>query len=428
GLDGYYKIRDAVVAPADPAVFQPRDYAWLAALQRSAEAAPGTPRLTLEVQGISCAACVWLIEQLFDRSPGALHIETDAQLGRLHLRWTRGGFDAPAFARRLQSFNYLVGPPGEEPAVPESQRLVRRVGLCAAFAMNVMLFTLPAYFGMEATFAYARLFGTLSLLFATLSLLTGGVYFLGRAVQALRAGAMHIDLPIALGIAGAYLGSLYGWLSGREEFVYFDFVAAPRRGFNRIGIRTSSVTRVLARETRDRVEHRAMFEDVVVAGARDGEEALRLRRHAKEPLTELVPRRDGGHGVDHRRGRPARVRRRRARAGRGRQPRSRGDPPARRPAVGRVAAGRAAQAGHPRRLPAPPGWAGGWRRMTRSAPGRSSPPCSSCPARARSASPSRSPTRSPPRRCGAMGCSCAKATSGRACGASARSSSTRPAH
>ncbi|MDI1336589.1 MAG: heavy metal translocating P-type ATPase metal-binding domain-containing protein [Lacunisphaera sp.] len=226
GLDGYYRIRDTVVAPADPAVFQPRDYAWLAALQQQAEAGTGTPALTLEVQGISCAGCVWLIEQLFDRQKGALHIETDAQLGRMHLRWTRGVFDAPAFARTLQSFNYLVGPPGAEPAVPESQRLVRRVGLCAAFSMNVMLFTLPAYFGMEATFPYARLFGTLSLLFATLSLLTGGAYFLGRAGSALRVGAMHIDLPIALGIVGAYLGSLYGWLSGREQFVYFDFVAA----------------------------------------------------------------------------------------------------------------------------------------------------------------------------------------------------------
>ncbi len=226
GLDGYYKIRDAVVAPADPVVFQPRDYAWLATLQRTAEAAPGTPELTLEVQGISCAGCVWLIEQLFDRQPGALHCETDAPLGRMRLRWTRRAFDAPAFARTLQSFNYLVGPPGAEPAVPESRRLVRRVGLCAAFAMNVMLFTLPSYFGMEATFPYARLFGTLALLFATLSLLTGGTYFLGRAVSVLRVGAMHIDLPIALGITGAYLGSLYGWLNGREEFVYFDFVAA----------------------------------------------------------------------------------------------------------------------------------------------------------------------------------------------------------
>ncbi|MBI2814040.1 MAG: heavy metal translocating P-type ATPase metal-binding domain-containing protein [Opitutae bacterium] len=226
GLDGYYKIRDAVVAPVGEAVFQPRDFAWLAKLAAGAEAQPGTPALTLEVQGISCAGCVWLIEKVFHQQPGALHIGTDAQLGRMRLRWTRGVFDVPAFARLLQSFNYLVGPPGEEPAVPESKRLVRRVGLAAAFSMNVMLFTLPAYFGMEAGFAYARLFGTLSLVFATLSLLTGGLYFLGRAVSALRAGAMHIDLPIALGIVGSYLGSLYGWLAHREEFVYFDFVAA----------------------------------------------------------------------------------------------------------------------------------------------------------------------------------------------------------
>ena len=226
GLDGYYKIRDATVTPAGEAVFQPRDYAWLARLQAEAGQVPGTPELMLEVQGISCAGCVWLIEKVFHQQPGALHIETDAQLGRMRLRWTRGAFDAPAFARLLQSFNYLAGPPGEEPAVPESRRLVRRVGLAAAFSMNVMLFTLPVYFGMESTFPYARLFGTLSLVFATLSLLTGGMYFLGRAVAALRAGTMHIDLPIALGIVGAYLGSLYGWLAHREEFVYFDFVAA----------------------------------------------------------------------------------------------------------------------------------------------------------------------------------------------------------
>jgi Cu2+-exporting ATPase len=223
GLEGYYKIRDAIVAPVDPVVFQPRDYAWLAELQRNAERAP-VPELTLEVQGISCAGCVWLIEKIFHQRPGALFIETDAQLGRLRLRWTPGRFDAPAFARALQSFNYLVGPPGEEPPVLESKRLIRCVGLCAAFAMNIMLFALPAYFGMEQTFPYAGLFGTLAMAFATLSVLVGGTYFIGRAGRALRDGVMHLDLPIALGIVGAYLGSLYGWFSGREAFVYFDFV------------------------------------------------------------------------------------------------------------------------------------------------------------------------------------------------------------
>ncbi|MDQ5980669.1 MAG: P-type Cu2+ transporter, partial [Verrucomicrobiota bacterium] len=139
GLEGYYRIRDTVVAPVDQVVFQPRDYAWLGELQAEAEKAPGTPAMMLEVQGISCAGCVWLIEKVFHQQKGALGIETDAQLGRMRLRWARGEFDAPGFARALQSFNYLVGPPGEEPAVPESRLLVRRVGLCAAFSMNIML-------------------------------------------------------------------------------------------------------------------------------------------------------------------------------------------------------------------------------------------------------------------------------------------------
>ncbi len=239
GLEGYYRIKDAVIAPADTVVFQPRDYRWLEELQAAAESAAGgspaaaprpglsgnPPELTLEVQGISCAGCVWLIEKVFHQRPGALHIETDAQLGRMRMRWTRGEFDAPGFARSLQSFNYLVGPPGEEPAVPESKLLVRRVGLSAAFMMNVMLFALPAYFGMAEDFAYAGLFSTLAFAFATLSVLTGGTYFFRRAFGALRDGALHIDLPIAVGIAGSYAGSVYGWLLGHPDLVYFDFVA-----------------------------------------------------------------------------------------------------------------------------------------------------------------------------------------------------------
>ncbi len=226
GLGGYYRIRDAVTVPVGEAVFQPRDFTWLEAMQRQAEQAAAAPELTLGVQGISCAGCVWLIEKVFHQQPGALQIETDAQMGRMRLRWARGVFDAAAFARLLQSFNYGVGPPDAEPEEAESRGLVRRIGLAAAFAMNVMLFTLPVYFGMEASFRYAHLFGTLALVFATLSVLTGGGYFLGRAAAALRAGAVHIDLPIALGIIGAYLGSVYGWLVGEERFVYFDFVSA----------------------------------------------------------------------------------------------------------------------------------------------------------------------------------------------------------
>jgi len=227
GLDAYYTIKDAVTPPADPAVFQARDYQWLTELQTQAEIRAGadTPQLDLGVQGISCAACVWLIEHLFGQRPGARRIFINAQTGQLRLQWNRGEFDAAAFGKLLQAFNYLVGPLNEATTENvESKALVRRIGLCTAFAMNIMLFTLPTYFGMSSDFAYARLFSMLSMGLATLTLLVGGVYFLDRAVRALRAGAMHIDLPIAVGIVGSYVGSLYGWLTHQERFIYFDFV------------------------------------------------------------------------------------------------------------------------------------------------------------------------------------------------------------
>jgi len=228
GLETYYRIKDAITPPADPALLEPRDYGWLAEAATAATTRAGgrTPSLEVEVQGLSCAACVWLIERIFSRQAGAGRIDVNAQTGRMRFSWAPDAFDVTGFARALQSFGYLVGPArAERPEATESRDLVRRIGLCTAFAMNVMLFTLPTYFGMEAGFTYARLFSTLSLLFGTLSLLAGGGYFLVRAVRALRLGALHIDLPIGLGITGAYAGSFYGWLSGREEYVYFDFVS-----------------------------------------------------------------------------------------------------------------------------------------------------------------------------------------------------------
>lgn len=242
GLESYYRIKDDVTAPADAAVFQARDYAWLEAEQREAEAgtvAPtsqasasgaaspsGIPELTLGVQGISCAGCVWLIERVFQQQAGARDIFVNAQFGSMRLRWQRGKFSAAEFARRLQAFGYLAGPAGQNAAEPQSRGLVKRIGLCTAFAMNVMLFTLPTYFGMEPSFEYAPLFGMLSLVFATLSLLVGGSFFLTRAWQSMREKTLQLDLPIAIGIIGAYLGSLYGWFAGKEHFLYFDFVSA----------------------------------------------------------------------------------------------------------------------------------------------------------------------------------------------------------
>ena len=224
-LDHFYELLDGGMQPVKSLVFQKRDYTWLAELAAQAEAgAQGAATLRLELQGLTCLGCVWLIEKLFARAPGALAIEVDSGLGRVLLRWCPGAFDIVVFARDLQSFGYLVGPLGAE-TKPASRTLHMRLGVCAALAMNAMLFTLPGYLGMERSSEFTVLFGQFAFIISTLSLLIGGSYFFNRAWQGLRHRMLHIDLPISLGILAAYAGSVYARMSGVERFAYFDFVS-----------------------------------------------------------------------------------------------------------------------------------------------------------------------------------------------------------
>jgi len=226
GLEQYYHLKDHITAPAEAALKSGADYGWLREAQTHAETLSAEPTLRLEIQGIACVACVWLIEKVFDREPGARRIEINAQLGQVQLRWEPRTFNAAGFAKALQRFNYLLGPlSANRNERSETKPLAKKIGLCTAFGMNVMLFTLPGYFGMSPHAAYAHLFTTLSLIFATLSVLVGGSYFFEKAIGCIALKTPGIDIPIAIGIAGAYVGSFTGWILGQEKLVYFDFVS-----------------------------------------------------------------------------------------------------------------------------------------------------------------------------------------------------------
>ena len=224
GLDKFYELQDGAGQPVASHVFHPRDFSWLDQRLAEVEETSDRPALELDIQGISCLGCVWLIERLFKEQPGALHIEMQSALGRLRIRWSKGAFQGGAWAARLQKFGYLIAPANQAARAP-GNTVVWRMGVAAALAMNCMLFSVPHYFGMEADFAYAPLFTGLAVLFASLSFLIGGTYFIQRAWRGLRMGSIHIDLPISMGIILAYGGSLFGWSQGYLSLLYFDFVA-----------------------------------------------------------------------------------------------------------------------------------------------------------------------------------------------------------
>lgn len=225
-LAHFYELRgDQVMAPVSPHLLQPRDDGWLRNL--AANLPEGTT-LRLAIQGISCLGCVWLLERVFARSQGARRIVIDSIRAELEIQADFNRFDLTAFAREIQAFGYLLGPAQENGAQESSrsmEQLQQRMGLCGAFAMNAMAFSLPAYFGMPANFAFAGWFDLIAATSASASLMVGGSYFAARAWQSLRAGVLHIDTPIALGIIAAYAGSMIGWLADEPGLKYFDFVA-----------------------------------------------------------------------------------------------------------------------------------------------------------------------------------------------------------
>lgn len=228
GLDHFYDLKgSAALPPVAPQSLRERDYEWLELLQMAADRTGegDAVELRLAVQGLSCVGCVWLIERLFARHPGALRVNVDVVHGEVRLTWQRGQFDAVSVARDLQSFGYLLGPPRQGGEKKESSGLERRMGVCGAFAMNAMAFSLPTYFGMPRDFAFAHWFDLIAAFTATLSMVVGGSYFIERAWRSLRAGVLHIDTPIALGVTAAYAGSMGGWIAGVEGLKYFDFVA-----------------------------------------------------------------------------------------------------------------------------------------------------------------------------------------------------------
>ena len=223
GLDHFYDLKGALaLPPVSPHSLRERDYEWLVQLGQTVLPAG---QLSLALQGISCVGCVWLIERVFSRHPGGLRVNVDVVHGEMLLTYDPLLFDLVAFAKDLQAFGYLVGPPHEGRERKQSSGLERRMGVCGAFAMNAMAFSLPAYFGMPADFAFAGWFDMIAAASATLAMLVGGSYFIEKAWRSLSAGLLHIDTPIALGIIAAYAGSIGGWVLGVEGLKYFDFVA-----------------------------------------------------------------------------------------------------------------------------------------------------------------------------------------------------------
>lgn len=234
GLDGFYRLRgDTRLSAIGARSNTPKERLWLAPLFDAAESKAGAATLIplrIDVQGLECAACVWLLEKLFLRHPGAASIEVNPAIGRIELSYRKtatqpqeGRLAVEQFLDEAEQLGYRTGPAHKDSDAPMDD-LVLRLGLCAAMAMNSMIFAFSQYFGLSKASdgTLYKLFSLGGFLLATATVLLGGTVFFRSAYLALSRRILHMDVPIALGILLTYVGSVWSYLLAEGRAAYFD--------------------------------------------------------------------------------------------------------------------------------------------------------------------------------------------------------------
>jgi P-type Cu2+ transporter len=193
------------------------------------DTAPHEHEAALILEGIVCAACVWLNERHISQLPGVLDVQVNYATHRARVRWDDRRIQLSDILQAIHHIGYTAHPydPAQQQLARERERRaqLRRIGIAGVLGMQVMMIMLALYVGewtgIEDNFR--TLFHWTGLLLTTPVLLFSGTPFLRGAWRDLRNRSVGMDVPVAIGILVAFGGSIHTTLTGHGA-VYYDSV------------------------------------------------------------------------------------------------------------------------------------------------------------------------------------------------------------
>ncbi len=182
----------------------------------------------LLVEGIHCAACVWLIERSLMRQEGVLTANVNLSGRRLHLRWDNRRISLSQVLQRLAEIGYRAvpyDPEAAEGAIKKQNRaLLFRMAFAGFAMMNLLWVSIALYSGADKG-EFRSLFYWVGFALATPTLFYSGWPFLKGTWSGLRQLRLGMDLPIAIGATSTWLYSVYVTLNpSATGEVYYDTV------------------------------------------------------------------------------------------------------------------------------------------------------------------------------------------------------------
>lgn len=233
-FDDYYRTRTVFSASAERPELSariPSELKLYDALEVVNQYARGTEicEANFSVEGIRCAACVWLIEKRLRRIPGLVRAEMNVATERLYVRWTKETCKLSDILSALHQIGYTAYPfdvlkHGEQ-LRRANRTLFRQLFIAALSMMQVMMYTAPFYLAADGALEAeaATLMRWAGLLLTLPALLYSAQPFFKGAWRTLKQRALGMDVPVALGLGAAFIGSVAATVRGQGD-VYFDSI------------------------------------------------------------------------------------------------------------------------------------------------------------------------------------------------------------
>ncbi|MDO5059929.1 MAG: heavy metal translocating P-type ATPase, partial [Neisseria sp.] len=234
GLGNYYKQRtaDAQQAglPPEEVLAQLKLYDLPEVQADFVETLPENRReAVLMLGGITCAACVWLIEQQLLRLDGVLNVELNYSTHRLRVRWDESRCRLSDILLKIQNTGYSAAPYDaqkvEENAQKERKKSLVRLAVSGLAMMQTMMFALPTYLYDDIDPPFLSILHWGVFLMTLPVLLYAAVPFYQGFWRDLKNRKAGMDTPITLAIALTSVAGCYALLSDAGEGMYFEGIA-----------------------------------------------------------------------------------------------------------------------------------------------------------------------------------------------------------
>ncbi len=208
----------------------------------------------LLIEGITCAACGWLIEKHLKQLPGVLDTSLNLSNHRLSISWDADQVMLSDLLKTIRHIGYAAHP--WQPDIVSQQmqsdnrRALRKLGVAGLLWMQVMMASMATWpeFNLDLSEGMDRLLRWVSLILTTPIVFYCSTEFFTGALRDLRTRHLTMDVSVSLAIAGAYGAGIWSTFTGQGD-LYFDaagmfalFLLSGRYLERRARERTSAAT------------------------------------------------------------------------------------------------------------------------------------------------------------------------------------------